>query len=129
MFVTWFQCVVAVAACYILGSMRDSHPSLQMFPAFEIRMDVAKQVRPSTKHPLAADGHSFQQFVGLYLTKLPLLPLGPAIELGICGHDCFQQPHSQVCWRGLLQRWSLLDNHFQRGTVLMAAIQPSATSF
>eukprot|EP00045_Choanoeca_perplexa_P015119 m.183039 g.183039 ORF g.183039 m.183039 type:complete len:334 (+) comp16891_c0_seq9:33-1034(+) len=46
MFVTWFQCVVAVVACYILGSMRDTHPSLKMFPAFDIRPDVARQVLP-----------------------------------------------------------------------------------
>merc|ERR1712196_65713 len=46
LFVTWFQCVVAVAACYVLGSLRESHPSMAMFPKFEINVNIAKEVLP-----------------------------------------------------------------------------------
>ena len=44
MFVTWFQCIVAVVACAVLGSLRDSHPAMQMFPRFKYDLNVAKQV-------------------------------------------------------------------------------------
>lgn len=44
MFVTWFQCVVAVLACYALGNLRETHPAMKMFPTFDIKLDVAKQV-------------------------------------------------------------------------------------
>ncbi len=34
-FVTWFQCVVAVVFCFVAGAMRDVHPSMKAFPKFE----------------------------------------------------------------------------------------------
>ena len=46
LFVTWFQCVVAVVFCFVAGHFRDAHPSLNMFPKFDYNADVAKQVLP-----------------------------------------------------------------------------------
>lgn len=45
-FVTWFQCVVAVVFCFVAGAMRDVHPSMKAFPKFEYRLEVARQVLP-----------------------------------------------------------------------------------
>ena len=46
MFVTWFQCVVAVAACYILGSLRETHPLFNMFPTYRYEPRLARVVLP-----------------------------------------------------------------------------------
>eukprot|EP00050_Salpingoeca_kvevrii_P007850 m.299031 g.299031 ORF g.299031 m.299031 type:complete len:330 (-) comp14021_c0_seq1:127-1116(-) len=46
MFVTWFQCVVAVGACYVLGALRDTAPVMKMFPVYEYDWAVAKQIMP-----------------------------------------------------------------------------------
>lgn len=46
LFVTWYQCVVAVAFCVIAGHFREAHPSLHQFPKFTFDMNVARQVLP-----------------------------------------------------------------------------------
>ncbi|EDQ91067.1 uncharacterized protein MONBRDRAFT_18313 [Monosiga brevicollis MX1] len=46
MFVTWFQCVVAVVTCFILGELRSYHPALEMFPRFAFDTHVAMKVLP-----------------------------------------------------------------------------------
>ncbi|EGD81696.1 GDP-fucose transporter 1 [Salpingoeca rosetta] len=46
MFVTWFQCVVAVVASYFLGMFRDAASFMNMFPTFEYDIAKAKEILP-----------------------------------------------------------------------------------
>ncbi len=49
LFVTWFQCVVTVAICWVLGNMgKSATPGsfLAQFPEFKYDMSVARQVLP-----------------------------------------------------------------------------------
>jgi len=41
-FITWFQCFVAVATLYLLGSIR----SQTLFPPFEVKLETCKKVLP-----------------------------------------------------------------------------------
>jgi hypothetical protein len=44
LFVTWYQCVVTVAWCYVFGALRDAHPRINHFPKFSYDLSVAKKV-------------------------------------------------------------------------------------
>jgi solute carrier family 35 (GDP-fucose transporter), member C1 len=45
-FVTWLQCLVAVAMCYVLASMRGAHPFFDQFPPFSFDSTIAWHVMP-----------------------------------------------------------------------------------
>lgn len=97
MFVTWFQCVVAVVACYVLGNFREASPAMNMFPTYKYDWAVAKQVRNS---------------VFLWLMRVWE---GDAAQHCLCGNDCFQQPLPEERRRCFLQCWSITDDHLQCG--------------
>jgi GDP-fucose transporter C1 len=46
LFITWFQCFVAVVACWVLPALRPLHPFFEMFPRFEVKLDVAVKCLP-----------------------------------------------------------------------------------
>ncbi|CAF0907851.1 unnamed protein product [Adineta steineri] len=46
LFITWFQCVVTVGICGILGSLNKSVSSLSKFPSFKIDLKIARDVLP-----------------------------------------------------------------------------------
>ncbi len=46
LFVTWFQCAVAVAFCAAAGALRGTHAALQHFPRVAYDVRVARQVLP-----------------------------------------------------------------------------------
>eukprot|EP01147_Barroeca_monosierra_P009788 gene9788-1985_t len=45
-FVTWFQCIVAVVVSYLLGKFRYVTEVMNRFPIFEYNLDKAKQIMP-----------------------------------------------------------------------------------
>jgi GDP-fucose transporter C1 len=47
-FITWYQCVVAVAVCYMLGWLSQNFPSHfgGLFPPFHLNMQIAQQILP-----------------------------------------------------------------------------------
>lgn len=45
MFVTWFQCVVTVALCFLLSIGARLFPGVISFPEFKIEPKVAREVR------------------------------------------------------------------------------------
>lgn len=47
-FITWFQCVVAVAVCYALGWLSQNVPATfgGMFPPFHLNLDISRQILP-----------------------------------------------------------------------------------
>jgi len=47
-FITWYQCVVAVGVCWVLGWLSKNVPQTfgGMFPAFHINLEVARQIIP-----------------------------------------------------------------------------------
>jgi len=46
-FITWFQCVFSVFACYVLGYFGSKNmQGFSMFPKFEVKMEIAKKVMP-----------------------------------------------------------------------------------
>jgi len=47
-FITWYQCVVAVGVCWILAWLSTNVPQTfgGMFPAFHINLEIAKQILP-----------------------------------------------------------------------------------
>jgi GDP-fucose transporter C1 len=46
LFITWFQCLVAIVACWALPLLRPIHPFFEMFPRFEVKPDVAIKCLP-----------------------------------------------------------------------------------
>ncbi len=46
LFITWFQCLVAVVACWVLPLFRPLHPFFETFPRFEVKVDVALKCLP-----------------------------------------------------------------------------------
>lgn len=40
-FITWFQCVVTVVGCYVMGALGVAN-----VPKFEVKMDIVKQIAP-----------------------------------------------------------------------------------
>lgn len=44
LFVTWYQCLVTVAICWLLGRLRFVHPYFLKYPVFEYKPTVARQV-------------------------------------------------------------------------------------
>jgi len=46
LFVTWFQCVVTVLACYMLRFLAEKVPNRISFPSLELDLNVLKQVLP-----------------------------------------------------------------------------------
>jgi GDP-fucose transporter C1 len=46
LFITWFQCLVAVVACWALPLLRPLHPFFETFPRFEVKPDVAIKCLP-----------------------------------------------------------------------------------
>ncbi|EDO42347.1 predicted protein [Nematostella vectensis] len=46
LFVTWYQCVVTVICLFFLSLLGDRYPWIDTFPAFHIKLSVAKQVLP-----------------------------------------------------------------------------------
>ncbi|EDV29725.1 uncharacterized protein TRIADDRAFT_20354 [Trichoplax adhaerens] len=45
-FVTWFQCIVAVMICFGLGLIGNKFRGIEEFPAFEIDVKIAREVLP-----------------------------------------------------------------------------------
>jgi GDP-fucose transporter C1 len=46
LFVTWFQCLVAVAACWALPLLRPFHSFFETFPHFSVKLEVALKTLP-----------------------------------------------------------------------------------
>ncbi len=46
LFITWFQCLVAVACCYILPTLKPFHSAFEMFPNFEVKLDICIKCLP-----------------------------------------------------------------------------------
>jgi GDP-fucose transporter C1 len=46
LFITWFQCVVAVACCWLLGEARKYHSAFEMFPPFQVSLDISIKCLP-----------------------------------------------------------------------------------
>ncbi|CAF1122487.1 unnamed protein product [Adineta ricciae] len=46
LFITWYQCVVTVAICGLLGSLNKSVGVLSKFPSFKIDLKIARDVLP-----------------------------------------------------------------------------------
>lgn len=46
LFITWFQCLVAVGACWALPLGRPFHPFFEIFPRFEVRYEIAVKCMP-----------------------------------------------------------------------------------
>ena len=45
LFVTWFQCVVCLVCLFLLSFLGDKYPWIDKFPAFNIDLKVAREVR------------------------------------------------------------------------------------
>eukprot|EP01104_Vermistella_antarctica_P004271 TRINITY_DN14757_c0_g1_i1.p1 TRINITY_DN14757_c0_g1~~TRINITY_DN14757_c0_g1_i1.p1 ORF type:complete len:342 (-),score=99.69 TRINITY_DN14757_c0_g1_i1:153-1178(-) len=45
-FITWYQCIVAVVCCWALGEFGKANQKFSMFPPFEMKMDIATRVLP-----------------------------------------------------------------------------------
>lgn len=95
---TWFQCVVAVATCAALGTMRDQARWLAMFPRFTYDLSLAKQVsadqfQPGRGKKGGAMGNMKFKNSSVSVIPNPVLRLNlvpdSAAERGVCGHDCF----------------------------------------
>ena len=46
LFITWFQCVIAVASCYVLSLAQRAWPNRVKFPPFELPIAALRQVLP-----------------------------------------------------------------------------------
>ncbi|RNA39546.1 GDP-fucose transporter 1-like [Brachionus plicatilis] len=46
LFITWFQCVVTVALCWLLAQFAKYQPGLIKFPAFSIDPKIAREILP-----------------------------------------------------------------------------------
>ncbi|CAF5077061.1 unnamed protein product, partial [Rotaria sp. Silwood1] len=46
LFITWYQCVVTVVACALLGSLNKRLAILSKFPTFKIDLKIARDVLP-----------------------------------------------------------------------------------
>ena len=46
LFVTWYQCVVTVAACYLIQAAARLFPGTITFPSLQLDMKIIKQVLP-----------------------------------------------------------------------------------
>jgi len=48
LFITWWQCVVAVGTCWVLGWLSENIPDTfgGLFPKFQINLDIAKSILP-----------------------------------------------------------------------------------
>jgi hypothetical protein len=44
LFITWYQCVVTVGICGLLGSLNKSVAALSKFPSFKIDLKIARDV-------------------------------------------------------------------------------------
>ena len=135
MFVTWYQCIVAVVASYVLGSLRHTASFMEMFPTFEYDISKAKKVRqPAEWGPQSHSSISFPHkhtlshaplhiMVSLSLSAffcpfvcldlILLAEAGHAPECRVCRDDCLQQPVPERGWRSILQRRPVSHNPLQ----------------
>lgn len=83
LFITWFQCLVAVVACWVLPLLRPLHPFFEMFPRFEVKPEIAIKCLP-----LSA------VFVGMIAFNNLCLK-----EIGVSFYNvgrCVTPPHSSI---------------------------------
>ena len=90
LFVTWYQCLVTVLACYVLRQAARYLPGKISFPELDLDVNILKQVRMRPRALLT-----------------PNIAAAPAVSR-VRRNDNAQQPLSEERWSLLLLHWQVL---------------------